>query len=186
MRSRLALILLLPLAATAAEIRVCFNYGCTSEQAVDFGEPLLAGIGASLAEAGDAATERQRLAAALGRLYREAGRQSPISADRAGNVRDEGVFGKMDCIDHSMSTTRLLSLLEGRGMLRHHRVLPRTRRTRLLLFQHFAATLEELPVAGAAGKPRRFAIDSWFVEQGEPPLVLPLEAWLDGEGPDVH
>ena len=186
MRRCWAVILLLPLAAMAAEVRVCFNYGCVSEQAVRFDERLLAGIGASLAEAADAKGERMRTAAAIGRLYREAGRQSPISADRAGNLRDDGAFGKMDCIDHSISTTRLLALLESRGMLHHHRVLPRVRRTRLLLFQHYTAVLEELPQAAGGSAARRFAIDSWFVEQGEPPVVLPLEAWLDGEGPDVH
>ena len=177
--------LLLPLAAIAAEVRVCFNYGCLSEVTVVIDERVLADIGAGLAEAGDAAVERQRLAAAVGRLYREAGRQAPISADRAGNVRDDGVFGKMDCIDHSISTTRMLGLLEARGMLHHHRVLARTRRTRLLLLQHYAAVVEELPADGS-GAARRFAIDSWSVEQGEPAVVLPLEAWLDGEGPDVH
>jgi len=28
-------------------------------------------------------------------------------------------------------------------------------------------------------------IDSWFVEQGEPAVVLPLDDWLDGDGPYV-
>jgi len=182
----LALALLAPWLATAAEVSLCFNYGCQSEASVEVGEEMLAGIAASLAGAGAAAEERRRLAAAVGRLYRLAGRQSPIGADRAGDYLDAGAYGRMDCIDHATSTTRLLQLLERRGMLHFHRVLEQRRRTRFLLFQHFSAVLEEIPRLQAQGDPRRYAIDSWFVEQGEPAVVLPLEAWMDGEGPNVR
>ena len=40
-----------------------------------------------------------------------------------------------------------------------------------------------LPAEGNPGA--RFAVDSWFVEQGEPAVVLPLAEWLDGGGPNV-
>lgn len=32
----------------------------------------------------------------------------------------------------------------------------------------------------------RYVIDSWFVEPGEPAVVLPLDDWLDGGGPNVQ
>lgn len=185
----LALCFWLSNAHAAVEVSLCFNYGCLNEARVSFADELLERIAERIALAGDGAEERTRVAAAIGELYREAGRQSPIGADRAGDYLDEGVDGKMDCIDHATSTDRLLTLLEARGMLRFHRVAPVGRRTRLIIFQHFSAVLEERALTGDETRDepaRRFAIDSWFVEHGEAAVVLPLEAWLAGEGPNVQ
>ena len=185
----LALSVLPQAAQGTVEVSVCYNYGCLNQARVVFSGSLLESIGRDLAEAADAADERQRLARAVGLLYREAGRQSPIHVDRAGDYLDEGVHGKMDCIDHAASTSRLLELLQARGMLRFHRVVEQARRTRFVIFQHFSAVLEEHPPSsGARGDlaAARFVIDSWFVEHGEAAVVLPLGAWLDGEGPNVQ
>lgn len=32
----------------------------------------------------------------------------------------------------------------------------------------------------------RYVVDSWFGQHGEPPLIIPLRNWLDGEGPNVY
>lgn len=182
----LALVLVALPATAAVDVSVCFNYGCLSEARVRLPERLLSSIGGDLAGAVDARSERERVARAVGRMYREAGRQSPIAADRAGDYDDDGAYGKMDCIDHAVSTTRLLQVLEARGLLHFHRVGPQVRRTRFLIFQHFSAMLEEIGAEPAGEAPRRYVVDSWFVEQGEPAVVLPLDAWLDGEGPNVQ
>ncbi|QID18328.1 hypothetical protein G3580_12190 [Nitrogeniibacter mangrovi] len=212
-------------AAAAAQVMFCFNYGCQTQASATYSEADLTAIGAQLAQARSAREERAVLARVIGRLYREAGQQLPMGADRKGNFADQGVLGRMDCIDHSTSTMRLLQLLEARGMLHFHKVAPKARRTTLLLFQHFSAVVEELspgpaappapapvpdhvpvlmalcdcgdlraklPVAPqvasvpAAGSPgARYVVDSWFVEQGEPAVILPLADWLDGDGPYV-
>ncbi len=203
-----------------AQVELCFNYGCKTQARVAYSEADLAEVGAMLAEAKSASEERALLAKVVGRLYIEAGRQSPIHSDRRGNFADAGVFGKMDCIDHSTSTMRLLRMLEARGLLRYHKVVPRARRTTLVLFQHFSAVIEETaartervspvpvpdhvpvlmalcdcpdlaadrpkaPAPSVSGSGEKFVVDSWFVEQGEPAVVLPLAEWLDGGGPNV-
>ena len=188
-------------------LTVCFNYGCYAQADVSFSEAQLAEIKASL-RAADAAEEREHLARALGRLYAWAGAQSPIAADNGGNLADEAVYGRMDCIDHSLTTTRLLKMLEARGMLRYHQVEERVLRSRFLVFQHYAAQIVEYEVApraqmgeavnnplqavasdassadGARGA-ARFAVDSWFFDNGHPAVILPLANWMSGEGPDV-
>lgn len=200
-----------------AEVSICYNYGCASEGRVRVHAASLRRIGARLAAARSAAQERELLAEAVGGLYRVAATQTAVATDRAGNLLDEGADGRMDCIDHSTTTTRLLQLLEARGALRFHRVLEPARRTRLIL-QHFSAVVEVLAQEPAADAPalepamlaaaehgaarydvapehaqapataagERFAIDAWFVDHGEPAVVLPLDEWLKGGGPNVH
>ncbi|MBT0962586.1 hypothetical protein I8J34_15505 [Denitromonas sp. IR12] len=206
-------------ALAAAEVSICYNYGCVTEAPVRFDDAALGAQQRRLATARTAEEERQILAEVIGWMYREAGKQSPIHADRAGDFLDDGVYGRMDCIDHATTTTRLLAVLEARGALRFHRLLPQARRTRFVLFQHFSAVVEEIvpapqaaveavpdhvpvllalcdcdvsddlpkPAPEAAGTPgARYVIDTWFYDHGTPAVVLPLAAWLDGEGPNVQ
>ncbi len=202
-----------------SRVSICYNYGCVREEEVRFRGATLTRLVARFADAHTAQEERALLGEALGRLYRVAAIQTPIAADRGGNLLDDGVDGRMDCIDHSTSSTRLLRLLESRGALRFHRVLEPARRTRFI-FQHFSAAIEELscaersarvapglvltdglahgpcaeaslniedPGGAAAASPgARYVVDSWFVDNGEPAVVLPLAEWLNGEGPNVQ
>lgn len=199
MRWWLALLLAGACATVQADALVdfCYNWSCKEEVGVWFSDPLLIGIKRDLALSRDAADERQRVARSVGKLFAEAATQTLIANDLAGNGRDSERDGRMDCIDHSTSTTRLLQLLETRGWLRWHRVLEPARRARFILVQHFAAQLEELPAVLAEAEasfaeefadavPReRFVVDTWFVDPGQPAVVMPLENWMRGDGPDV-
>lgn len=191
-----------PSAGEEATLKVCFNYGCLAEAEVTFSVEQLAEV-ATLLRADTATEERARLGEAIGRLYAFAGAKSPIAADKGGNLADDAVYGRMDCIDHSLTTTRFLTLLEARGMLRYHTVGERVLRSRFLLFQHYAAQIVERSmsleapraqagavvsdVEGAEAMPvaARFAVDSWFYDNGLPAAILPLADWNAGEGPDV-
>lgn len=224
----------LPLAQGEAAVEVCFNYGCANRVEVVLAEDGLADVAGVLAQASDADSERAAIARAVGMMQRLSAAQAPIAADRGGNYRDDEVEGRMDCIDHSTTTTHFLELMAARGWLRFHRVLAVERRTPYLVLQHFSAVIEEtdapepqpaVPVApapvpdyiapmlvfcdcgevlgdigpGVVARPElesnevpghnpgaRFAVDSWFVDHGEPAVVLPLAEWLNGEGPNVQ
>lgn len=187
------LLMLAALPAAAAEpVRICYNYGCLSESTVTFSERQMGRVRAILSGARDAAAERAALSLAIGRLYAFAGEQTPIWRDRRGDYADDEIDGRMDCIDHAESTTALLRAIERRGWLRFHRVAEPSRRVRFVIFQHFSAVIEEKTPPAAAGAapaeppaPSRWAVDSWFVDHGEPAIVLPLDEWLDGAGPNV-
>lgn len=175
--------MLLALAGVAGaqeRVLLCYDYGCKTREEVGYGPMQLEPVRAAVLSAQDAGEEREVLAVEVGRLYRWAGTLTPIHNDRAGDLADDEVEGRMDCIDHAMSTTELLRMVERRGWLRFHRVMEPVRRSRFI-FQHFSAALEELgPEA-----PPRFVIDSWFVEHGQAAVVLPLDEWKDGGGPYV-
>lgn len=219
MRSWLLLLLLAAASARAGEsVPFCYNYGCLIEAWVRYDDAQLASVREQLRGAADAAQERERLALALGRLYRWAGEQLPIHADKGGDYADGGADGRMDCIDHATTTTRLLRMIEAHGWLRHHRVIEQARRS-FLITQHFSAVIEQrvAPVAVrkeagereycvgcyseggwllAAPRTRnappepdplleaRWAVDTWFRDNGAPAVLMPLATWLSGAYPD--
>lgn len=180
-----ALFLLFAMVASVradVSLPVCYGYGCQAEAEIVFSEQQIAEIAQELMVAVDAEKERKILGDAIGRLYGWAGEQSDIRNDRGGNYADGHVPGKMDCIDHSTSTTRLLRLLEARDLLRWHRVRePELRHFVLVFGDHWSAVIEEKETVPAG----RFAVDSWFVDNGQPALILPLADWKKGAGPDV-
>ena len=187
---RTAWLLLLAVALPAAAdvvVPVCHGYGCIAQEQIRYSEPQLSQLGRLLASAVDAENERKLLAKAIGQLYAWGGEQSDIRNDRGGNYADGHAPGKMDCIDHSTSTTRLHELLAARGALHWHRVLtPDVRRFLWVFPAHWSAVIEETGVAAQTdAAPRRFVVDSWFVNNGEPAVILPLGDWKKGAGPDV-
>lgn len=163
-------------------VPICYGYGCLAQTDIRYTEGQLGEVRRMLFAAVDAENERKMLAEAVGRLYAWAGEQSDIHNDRGGNLDDGYVAGKMDCIDHSTSTTRLLQLLQARNYLRWHRVVgPEPRYFAGVILVHWSAVVEEK----TDGEAPRFVVDSWFVDNGQPAVILPLEDWKKGAGPDV-
>jgi len=184
MRAWLFAILLALSGAVAADetVAICHGYGCLAQADIRYTEGQLGEVRRMLNAAVDAENERKMLSEALGRLYAWAGEQSDIHNDRGGNFDDGHVSGKMDCLDHSTSTTRLLRLIEARGYLRWHRVQePVARAVATVFFVHWSAVIAEK----TDGEVPHFAVDSWFVDNGQPAVILPLGEWKKGAGPDV-
>lgn len=207
MKKWLWMLLLAATPVLAAErVEICYNFACARTATVVYSDEQLERVRQWMLYASDAYTERRILAGVLGKLYRWAGEQSPVSADRAGNHEDAELDGRMDCIDHTASTTHLLKMLQARGLLRFHRVSdPVERKSAFGLLQHFSASIEErpgrvqdwrlttqLPEGGTrdvggedALRGPRFAVDSWFHDNGQAAEVMPLDQWMEGGGPDV-
>jgi hypothetical protein len=160
--------------ARADEVTICYNYGCHAKAQVNFSEAQLAPLQGLLAEAADAAAERKAISLAIGRMYAIAGEQTPVWRDKGGNFADSGENGQMDCIDHSTNTHAFLSLLELHGWLRFHTALEPIRRVRFLVAVHWSARIREKETNS------EYAVDSWYVDNGRPALVLPIEDWRSG------
>lgn len=177
---RLYFLLLLVFSPAWADVTVdlCHGYGCIAQATIRYPERLLLTVGRRLAVVQSAAEERHLLSLLIGEMYAFAGASSVLRNDRGGNFADDGVEGRMDCIDHSTSTTRLLRLFEARGYLHWHRVLEPE--VRGFFGVHYSAAIEEL-----AGDNNIYVVDSWFVDNGKPAVILPLEDWKKGAGPDV-
>ncbi|MDX1374469.1 MAG: hypothetical protein R3357_02825 [Burkholderiales bacterium] len=158
---------------------VCYDNGCTSVAQLGFTGAERDAIRAILEPAApDAAAEREQLRAAVAQIERFVGARTGTSRDRGGtfNFVDDP---QMDCIDESTNTTTYLAMLRRNGLLRHHDVAePATRGWFVFGWPHSTAVVRER-ASGAY-----WAVDSWFLDNGEPPFILPLEVWRRGWRPE--
>lgn len=179
MRSALAIVFLAAtFPALGESIQLCFNYECRSHMVLELDNSELRRAARLFVDVGDAAGEREAIRYAVAALAGIAASRSPIANDKGGNFADEGVDGRMDCIDHSRTTTEYLQLLERRHWLRFHRVLTPVVRAPLIVNVHWAARIED-KLSG-----EQYVIDTWFRPNGSPAAVFALQAWREGARPD--
>jgi hypothetical protein len=128
--------------------------------------------------AGDAQEERARIAEAIGRFETVVGAITDTSDDRAENQLGKSWSSQMDCIDESTNTTTYLRILARQGLLRFHRVEDRVTRGFFIFgWPHTTAVVSEVKTG------TRWVVDSWFFENGKPPVIVPLELWKTGWRP---
>lgn len=164
--------------AAAHQVTICYNYGCAVTATVNIDGNDYIQLNRLFTEIDTAAQERESIRLAMGYMNQIAGAQTPIFNDKGGNSENEdGVNGRMDCIDHSRTTSAYLRFIEVQGWLEFHRVLEPIHRAPLLLNDHWSARIEET----ASGE--QFAVDTWFLDNGEPALIFPVREWLKGAAP---
>ncbi len=162
-----------PLTDAPPAVNVCWGYGCDRSQRLLLPAAGWRSVQAIFASpAPNAAAERERIAAAIARMETAVGAVTGTHADRGGNIVGSGQPGQLDCIDESRNTTGYLHLLAEHGLLRWHTVGERHKRMVWVIDQHWTATVVEREDGS------RWAIDSWFLDNGSRPHVQPLEAWL--------
>ena len=156
-------------------VTVCHAYGCGRITRVRIGDADLAMIRRQMASGAiSAAAERAAVARVVAEMEDKVGAITGTSADR--DYRDFASGGdptQMDCIDEAANSTSYLLLLDGLGLLRHHKIAHPVSKGFLLdfVYPHNTAVLVEK----ATGT--RYAVDSWVFKNGEPPIIVPLETW---------
>ncbi len=159
-------------------VAVCWGYGCRQQPEVDM-TVAWAAIASAFAEPpATAKDERARVAEAVAAWERAAAEDTPIGLDVGGTFEGIGEAGQLDCVDEAVNTTRLLVLLQESRLMRFHVALaPASRGAFLLGWPHISAVLMEKQTG------IRFAIDSWFHDNGVTAEVVPLDTWLVGWAP---
>ncbi len=178
-RATLSLVVLWSQGALAdVAFDVCYDFGCRHQIEVALNAKEWKSV-AMILDAEKASVERKQIKLAVARMEYLAGLYSPIHRDVARNLpvntdtSSPSLFpGQLDCIDESINTTRYLELFERAGLLKFHRVAERAYR-RSFFDQHWAAQLEELETN------QHYVIDSWFRDNGEPPILVTRERWKD-------
>ena len=161
------------------QFNICYDHGCASLAWVKLSKQQWQQVRSVFsAPAGTAAGEREQIRSAVALLETMVGAMTGTATDKGGNWAGWGLPGQMDCIDESINTTIYLRMLQRDGLLRWHQAGDRATRWTPLSWPHTTAVIEERSTLV------RWAVDSWFLDNGEPPFVLPLQAWRDGWRPD--
>ncbi len=159
-------------AAAPDSVKVCFNYGCKARQNVPLKGVLWKKVRKVFAQRfRNPAEEREGIRQAVALMEQLAGYRTGTSADKARNT-GTGERGQMDCIDESTNTTTYLRLFEKKGWLRRHNVKERKFRRPFLFDDHWGAVIEEKS-SGAL-----FVVDSWYLDNGQPPFIQPMDQWM--------
>lgn len=163
--------------ATPASFRVCHGSDCRIETPVALDAAAWNRVRAVFELAPPtAAEERRRVANAIGLMERLVAKQAGTGKDVGRNLAVADQAMQLDCVDEAVNSSTYLHMIAAAGLLRLHAVDPPAHRGGVILAQN-TAVLREV----ATG--RRYAIDSWFYDNGAPALVLPLQTWLGGWEP---
>jgi hypothetical protein len=158
---------------------VCLDHSCYTVITQAISEQSWLSVNSPLKiPAASAAKERLAIATAVARMEIIVGKQTGTDADRGGNWSGFGRAGQMDCIDESTNSTTYLRMLEKQGYLHHHRVADRA--TRFGIFvgaPHTTAVIQE------NNSETLYAVDSWFFDNGESPVIVKLSEWRAGWRP---
>ncbi len=126
----------------------------------------------------DAETERERLRQAIALLEIMVGELTGASKDKGGFNSGEPFSVQFDCIDEAVNTSTYLTMMEDDGLIHHHTFhRPALRGYFIGGWPHFATVMVDNRTQA------RFAIDSWFLDNGDPPFILPLRQWKSGWRP---
>lgn len=162
---------------------VCHDNGCSSLGHVSLTPDqwqALRGLFHPLAR--NAAEEREILRQAIALMEKIVGVATGTSSDKGGTFN--GGDGQMDCIDESINTTLYLTMFQNFGLMREHKVEDRATRGWFIGgWPHTTAVISETAVLREGGSRQLWAVDSWFLDNGEPPFILPLEKWKSGWQP---
>lgn len=160
---------------------ICYGYGCKeiarlSLQAAEWREIRRLFV----PPPADSQEERSRIALAIARLESLVGDMTNTRFDKGGTFNG-GLWSserQMDCIDESTNSTTYLKILESEGLLHRHRVLsPASRGFFIFGWPHNTAVILD------TSNNRKYAVDSWFHDNGIAPEIIDFTTWRSGWDP---
>lgn len=165
---------------TPGNFSVCYDHHCASLDNLSLAPPEWKSVSRLFArQSANPAIERKQIAQAIARLEKIAGRHNGAANDKGGDLKGLGQPGQMDCIDESINTTTYLRMLKNKGLMRWHTVEDRATRGWFIQgWPHTTAVMRDKRSG------QLYAVDSWFLDNGKLPFIVPLEKWKDGWDPD--
>lgn len=174
LRPALFLLSLMPFAAAATpDFLHCFDFGCKRTVEISYSDDHWVRIRALFENRDlDRDREKQAIRRAIALMENISGKLAGTDLDKAGNYPGSDIPRQLDCIDESTNTFQYLLALEGMNLLKWHRVDLKQRRI-VWFVSHWTATISEIDSG------RRFAVDSWYRDNGELPYIQPIEDWQE-------
>ncbi|MDP3742817.1 MAG: hypothetical protein Q8Q76_00545 [Methylotenera sp.] len=157
---------------------VCIGGGCAEIKHVSLSDEAwktITTIFTSTGTAPDAKQERKLIAEAIGALEKIVGEKTGTTTDRAGTFGNSNYPGQLDCNDEAINSTTYMRLMRQHGLIRLHE--GEDMRTRNFFFSgwpHSTAVMHEIKTGD------RYAVDSWFYDNGFPATIVPFAVWKSG------
>ncbi|TNE59537.1 MAG: hypothetical protein EP340_02345 [Alphaproteobacteria bacterium] len=126
--------------------------------------------------------ERERMALAIARLEQLTGERAITGRDIGGSFRGYGLKGQQDCIDEMINTTTYLTMMRDDGLIRFHNLDKRLTNGWFEVsgWPHTAGSVKDTQTGEI------FVIDSWWLDNGNKPYILPKEQWKTGNWEKSH
>lgn len=116
--------------------------------------------------------EQKKIALAIGLLEELVGKKVGTNIDLAGTFDNSESPGQMDCNDEAINTTTYLRLLKANGLMPQFAVEDmRTRNFFFTGWPHTTAVIKDTKTA------ERYAVDSWFYDNGHAAVIVPFAQW---------
>ncbi len=164
---------------TLNQFEICQGGGCYEADKVSLSDaewlPVKKIFSASASSAED---ERKKIALAIGVLEDIVGKKIGTSGDLAGTFDNSAYKGQQDCNDEAINSTTYMRLLQQKGYFKFHEIEDmRTRNFFFTGWPHTTAVIHENKTGD------RFAVDSWFYDNGHPATIVPFAQWKDNYKP---
>lgn len=165
---------------TLGQFEVCQGGGCLESNQLSINDAEWRSLlQVFKTKATSADEEREQIAKAIGEFERIVGAKNGTSADLAGTFFDGKLTGQLDCNDEAINTTTYMRLLKTNGLIQFHEVEDtRTRNFFFTGWPHTTAVIRDIKTN------ERYAIDSWFYDNGQPATIVTFAKWKANYKPE--
>ena len=155
------------------QFEVCQGGGCAQFNQVSISRAEWENVAALFKfKATNPREERLQISQAVGLLERIVGAKNGTLGDRAGTFDNSDYKGQLDCNDEAINTTTYLRLLKSKDLMSQHEVEDtRTRNFFFTGWPHTTAVIRDIKTG------ERFAVDSWFYDNGHAATIVPFKTW---------
>ena len=159
------------------DLTVCSGYNCNFITNIKFTDQDIQEISNMFSTSiRSAEQERVMIAKAIGKMEQITGLVVGTNIDNGGVLENEyiGDITRQDCVDESSTTTNYLKYLVDLELVYYHDIqIPQSRGALIDgRWPHFTAVIKDKQTG------EQFAIDSWYLDNGQPPVVMPLKDWV--------
>ena len=161
-----------------SDVVVCSGYNCNFKTPIRFSDNDREMI-SKIFETTDFRTpheERQMISTAVATIEAIVGPIVGTENDKGGVLENQfvGNIEKQDCVDESASTTSYLKYLQDNELIFMHTIVVPQSRGALIdgRWPHFSAVIKDKK------NKKQFVVDSWYRDNGEPPVIMELKDWV--------
>lgn len=165
---------------TLGQFEVCHGGGCMATNQLSMNDAEWRNILHIFnSKAANGEEERAQIAKAIGEFERIVGAKNGTTADLAGTFFDGKLAGQLDCNDEAINTTTYMRLLKANGLVQLHEIEDtRTRNFFFTGWPHTTAVIREIKTG------ERYAVDSWFYDNGKPATIVTFAKWKANYKPE--